>query len=187
MMLRSLRAAPSFGAAVVAAFLVLAGPAESSRRQSLGSDNTVLTRDLASAVAIQADGKLVVAGESGGARVVCCPGFVHSDHFALARYNADGRLDPRFGRGGKVVTAFGSRSREAARAVAIQADGKIVAAGSSQARNTVEFALARYTPGGRLDSSFGHGGEVLTDFSSSSLDEASAVAIQADGRSSSLA
>jgi uncharacterized delta-60 repeat protein len=142
----------------------------------------VLTRDLAYAVAIQRDGKLVVAGESGGARVVCCPGFVHSNHFALARYTADGRLDPSFGHGGKVAAAFGSQSREAASAVAIQADGKIVAAGSSQAHDALEFALARYTPDGRLDLSFGHRGEVLTDFPSSGLEMASAVAIQADGK-----
>jgi uncharacterized delta-60 repeat protein len=71
----------------------------------------------ANALAIQADGKLVVAGSGGGG-------------FALARYTQRGRLDRSFGRGGKVVTPFGRASSSAnVNAAAIQPDRKIVVAG----------------------------------------------------------
>ncbi len=88
--------------------------------------------DGGSSVAIQPDGKIVVAGFSN----------VPFD-FALARYNPDGSLDPTFGTAGKVTTDFGGSS-DAGGAVAIQADGKIVAAGYSNIGGTFDFALSRY-------------------------------------------
>ena len=78
------------------------------------------TTDIALAVAVQSNGKIVVAGTSGG-------------NFALARYNTDGSLDGAFGAGGKTTTDFGS-SFDSASAVVIQASGKIVAAGSGARR-----------------------------------------------------
>ena len=57
--------------------------------------------------------------------------------------NADGSLDTSFGTDGKVTTAIGAAS-EAAYSVAIQSDGKIVAAGFSRNGNNLDFALARY-------------------------------------------
>jgi uncharacterized delta-60 repeat protein len=125
--------------------------------------------DSAEAVAMQTDGKIVVAGV--GAR-----------NFALARYTTDGRLDETFGARGKVVTDFGGDDR--ASAVALQADGKIVVAGASRAPGTApwsrDFAVARYTAAGRLDEHFGGGGKVVTDFGGD--DRASSVAIQQDGK-----
>jgi uncharacterized delta-60 repeat protein len=137
----------------------------------------LVRNDEAYALAIQADGKIVAAGS---AEQVVRAGI---DDFALARYTADGRLDRRFGLGGKVVTDFGLSSEDRAFAVAIQADAKVVAAGSSRtsAGRSNEFALARYTRNGRLDASFGSGGKVLTDFGSGEV-AANAVAIQADGK-----
>lgn len=73
--------------------------------------------DFALDVAIQADGKIVVAGAA-------------SQDFALARYNTGGSLDITFGTGGLVTTDFASNSDEVF-AVAVQVDGKIVAAGSA--------------------------------------------------------
>jgi uncharacterized delta-60 repeat protein len=130
--------------------------ADGSLDPSFGRGGKVLTdlgsdSDTANAVATEADGKLVAAGQGVA--------------FALARYTADGSLDPRFGRGGKVLTGFGSLS-DIAHAVAIQADGKLVAAGLSRRSGYFDFALARYTPHGRLDRSFGRGGKVLTDVGS---------------------
>ncbi|HET6771374.1 MAG TPA: delta-60 repeat domain-containing protein [Actinomycetota bacterium] len=125
--------------------------------------------DVALAVAIQGDGKIVAAG---GAVVA---GF----DFALARYNTDGSLDPAFGGDGKVTTDFGGF--DDAFAVAIQGDGKIVAAGSATVSATADFALARYKTDGSLDTIFSGDGKVTTDFAGSS-DQASAVAIQANGR-----
>ena len=86
--------------------------------------------DAATAVAVQADGKIVVAGSSGG-------------NFALARYGADGTPDPSFSGDGLVTTDLGGT--DAGQGVAIQADGKIVVAGSSGGN----FALARYNAGWR--------------------------------------
>src|SRR3954469_6788134 len=77
--------------------------------------------DFAAGVAIQADGKIVVVG---GAR------WDRNPRFALLRYNADGTLDTTFGGDGKVTTNF-TRREDGAWAVAIQSDGKIVAAGDA--------------------------------------------------------
>jgi uncharacterized delta-60 repeat protein len=121
---------------------------------------------VADAVAIQGDGRIVAAGVAG-------------ERFALARYNADGTLDPTFGVGGKVTTAFpGFSSRYAiAHDVAIQADGKIVAGGVVAAA----FALVRYNADGTLDSTFDGDGRVVTEMSGGA-DLLNAVAIQADGK-----
>ena len=122
--------------------------------------------DAASAVVIQPDGRIVAAGRSGGG------------DFALARYNADGSLDPTFGSGGKVTTDFGG-GFDAAFGVALQTDGKIIAVG--QGASSFDFALARYNADGSLDPTFGSGGKVTTDFTGG-FEDAIAVAIQLDGR-----
>ena len=56
---------------------------------------------------------------------------IDSEKFALARYNANGTLDASFSNDGKVITGFGSGVNSGARTMAIQPDGKIIAAGSS--------------------------------------------------------
>ncbi|MGA0611230.1 hypothetical protein [Caldimonas sp. KR1-144] len=111
--------------------------------------------DEAQAVALQADGKIVVAGYATGATTDL--------DFALVRYNADGTLDAGFGTGGKVTTDIGG-STDRIGAIAIQADGKIVVAGSSYSGPVtgVDFALARYNADGTLDATFGNGGKVVT-------------------------
>ena len=86
-----------------------------------------------------------------------------------------GELDPSFGSGG-IVSSF---SGGAFSAVAVQPDGKIVAAGSIGAKGS-NFALRRYTSSGKLDRSFGAGGQVLTNFGGDS--GASALVVQADGK-----
>ena len=128
--------------------------------------------DFATAIAIQGDGKIVAAGGA-------FTGVTFTD-FALIRYNIDGSLDASFGSGGKVTTDFGNA--EVATAVAIQGDGKIVAAGRTFniSTGTLDFALARYNSDGSLDATFGAGGKVTTDFSS--FDEVKAMAIQGDGK-----
>src|SRR5262249_39979668 len=86
-------------------------------------------RDAAMAPAIQADGKILAVGFTGGTAF----------DFAVARYNTDGSLDTTgFGTGGKVVTDFGTNDDEA-RAVAIQADGKIVVAGYTHTGGQYDF------------------------------------------------
>jgi uncharacterized delta-60 repeat protein len=146
---------------------------------SFGIDGKVLT-DFAGnsatgwGMALQPDGKIVVAGDSlSGADTA-------SDDFALARYNTDGTLDATFSVGGKVTTDFAA-NQDMAWAVAVQADNKIVAAGLSQSATSVDFALARYNSDGSLDSSFGPdgNGEVRTVFSGG-ISRVYAIAIQDD-------
>ena len=145
-----------------------------------GGDGKVTTdivtadADYATAVAIQADGKIVVAGYSNGSG---------TNDFALARYTAAGVLDTTFGGGdGKLVTDIVTADQDFAYAVAIQADGKIVVAGTSNGSGTNDFALARYTTAGALDATFGTGGKVTTDIVTADNDIASAMVIQADGK-----
>jgi uncharacterized delta-60 repeat protein len=126
--------------------------------------------DEARAVAIQADGKIVVAGLS----------TVGSLDFGLARYNMDGSLDTGFDADGKATTNFAGNDDDA-QSVAIQADGKIVAAGTVAVSGTNDFGLARYNSNGSLDTSFDGDGLVTLDFDTNT-DEGRAVAIQADGK-----
>ena len=126
------------------------------------------------AIALQPDGKIVVAGNAYDA------GW-YRDHFALARYNSDGTLDTTFGGDGKVaieISIYGDQVR----AVILQPDGKIVLAGYSNTRYAGwNFALARFTSTGSLDTTFGSGGIVTTSIGTDS-DRAYAVALQPDGK-----
>ena len=155
-------------------FAVVRYNSDGSLDPSFGGTGKVTTNviswDIATSVAIQADGKIVAAGGSGSSGSI--------DDFALVRYNTDGSLDTSFGGTGKVTTDFGSD--DSAYSVAIQADGKIVAAGSSGAGFITDFALVRYNTDGSLDTSFGGTGKVTTDIGSD--DSAASVAIQADGK-----
>ena len=88
--------------------------------------------DYAYSMTEQRDGKLVVAG-------VATNFSIGGDNFALSRYNIDGSLDPSFGTGGKVTTDFAGGD-DRAYSVAIQPNGNIILAGTSDGK----FALARY-------------------------------------------
>jgi len=129
----------------------------------------------ASAVALQPDGKILVAGaeESGPSRKA---------QFALARYNPDGGLDPSFGSGGQVTTDFAGARGDLVSAMVCQPDGRILVAGTSALAVTTQFALARYNPDGGLDPSFGSGGQVTTDFAGALGGRASDLVLQADGK-----
>jgi uncharacterized delta-60 repeat protein len=162
------------GTGSFAQFGVMRFASDGSLDGSFGQGGKVLTDvtgglDVAFAVAIQPDGKIVAAGRAAGG----------AGRFALVRYNPDGALDASFGGDGIVTTNF-TRGHDAVRDVAIQGDGKIVAAG--RARGAAgRFALARYRPDGSLDPTFGRRGRVLTDFSPG-LDLALGLAIQGNGR-----
>ncbi|MBK8465325.1 MAG: hypothetical protein IPL32_05795 [Chloracidobacterium sp.] len=126
--------------------------------------------DYALSVAIQSDGKIVMAGGS----------FNGSDYdFAVVRYNTNGTLDTTFNGTGKVTT--GIAIDDDAWAVAIQQDGKIVAVGSGIDGSRSYFALARYNTNGTLDTSFNGTGKILTPVSSFD-DYGYSVAIQSDGK-----
>jgi uncharacterized delta-60 repeat protein len=121
-------------------------------------------------VAVQPDGKIVVAGwsanQSGGARA-----------FALARYEPNGQLDESFGDHGRVTTGGGGS--DTGLDVVLQPNGKIVVAG--QTGPEPDFTLERFLPDGREDGSFGSGlNSVQTDFGGH--DPAWAVALDPEGR-----
>ncbi|HMA35031.1 MAG TPA: delta-60 repeat domain-containing protein, partial [Chloroflexia bacterium] len=127
----------------------------------------------ASALVIQADGSLVAGGTSDNGS---------NANFALARYRPDGSLDSSFGTAGWVTTGFNANTSESVQGLALQPDGKIVAAGVTYSPSTQgDFALARYLPTGSLDSSFGSGGQVVTDFAGGG-DGANATLVDASGR-----
>ena len=132
--------------------------------------------DAASDVQVQPDGRIVAAGRSSlGGEVA------DGADMALARYNRDGSLDESFGDGGTVLTTFEPSGIAGASAVAIQADGKIVAGGHAGTGPEADFALARYLPDGELDESFGEGGQVTTPVSAVT-DWLLALAVQPDGK-----
>lgn len=126
--------------------------------------------DYGNSVALQPNGKILVAGSNYDS--------VH--FFAIVRYNSNGTLDNNFGSGGKVCTDFGGSDLEG-RAVAIQADNKIVMVGWSNVGVYQAFALARFDTIGNLDSSFGTGGKVTTVVGTANAG-AYSVAIQPDGK-----
>jgi uncharacterized delta-60 repeat protein len=144
---------------------------------SFSGDGKVITdlagrRDTANAVGIQPDGKIVIVGSSGR-------------YFAVIRYNADGTLDSSFSDGGKVLLEFDDLYSSSANDLALQGDGRIVAAGNVRSDHLSDMAIARFNPDGSLDSGFSGDGKVRTDFGlnyATRGDRANGVAIQPDGK-----
>jgi uncharacterized delta-60 repeat protein len=124
--------------------------------------------DSLTSVVVQSDSKVVAGGSS-------------ANDFALARFNDDGSLDTTFGTGGRVQTDFGG-GNDFILGMALQADGKILAAGQSIA-GLGRIALSRYNTDGTLDTSFGTGGKVITQIiPGSSSDKGESVLVQSDGK-----
>src|SRR5213078_3530124 len=169
--------------AITLAFVVSGGTVlavDGDLDPTFGTEGKVLTdfdhsTDIAHAVAIQADGKLIVVGTT------YQDNDFSSEDFAVARYNPDGTLDKTFGAGGKVQTDFPGLAAVAS-SVVIQPDGKIVVAGGAFPLFTFlgDFKVVRYNPNGSLDTSFGDGGIVTTTFPEGSY--AFALALQSDGK-----
>src|SRR5262249_51966200 len=132
--------------------------------------------DQASSVVVQPDGKIIVAG---GAYLTFPPA---GGEFALARYKPAGSLDRCFCLGGLVRARFG-RYGCFSSSLVVQRDGKIIAGGTKyiDLQTNSDFGLVRYNPDGSLDSSFGNGGEVSTEFDGL-LDNVSAVLVQPSGK-----
>jgi uncharacterized delta-60 repeat protein len=120
-------------------------------------------------VAVQPDGKLVVAG------------FTESSHreFLAVRLTTHGQLDTPFGSGGAATTRFPYGNAEA-RAVVVQADGKIVLGGVARVGDDDDFAVVRYTALGQLDNQFDQDGIVTIGFGGD--DQAHDMLLLPDGR-----
>lgn len=127
--------------------------------------------DEAFAVALQTDGKIVIAG---------CTNSGTPNDFLIMRFNTNGSLDSSFGGNGITITPIGNGA-EIANSVAIQADGKIVAAGFSSNGANNDFAVIRRNADGSLDTTFDGDGKLTTPIGIS-VDTANGVAIQADGK-----
>jgi uncharacterized delta-60 repeat protein len=144
---------------------------DGSLDSSFGQDGKVVTAlsngdDAPTAVAVQGDGKIVVAGKS-------------DNEAALVRYNGDGSLDPTFGQGGVELTPLGARLGIGA--LAIDGSGDIVAAGSlSDASGMSALTAVRYRSDGSLDPTFGDGGIAVMEIGDRGSG-ASSVAVAADG------
>lgn len=154
----------------------------------------------AAAIALQSDGKILVAGTitSALATTVNDGKTVASNQtgFGVVRYNSNGSIDTSFnpgrgiGSGGGVITGFGNSFPDgAAFALAIQSNGEIVVAGEAGNGNpqgiglsSSSFALARYTATGQLDTNFGTNGTVVTTLSQAPISFVSALALQSDGK-----
>ncbi len=157
-------------------FAVLRFDSDGSPDKSFGSGGVVATDffghgDLARAVALQPDGRIVVGGGAADSA---------GSHFAVARYNTDGSLDTSFGGDGRQTTDL-SGFDELVFGVAVQSDGRIVAAGFAFGASLYDFALVRYTAEGAEDTTFGTSGRITTDFFGRS-DGVRGVVLQPDGR-----
>jgi uncharacterized delta-60 repeat protein len=104
--------------------------------------------DLAAAVALQADGRIVVAGTTGSAAYVL-------------RLNTNGTIDTGFNGTGIATSSFGAASAYAVGDVLVQADGGIIVAG---AHGTGHWGLTRFNTGGTLDTSFNGTGHLVESF-----------------------
>lgn len=140
------------------------------------------TVDIGYAMAVQPDGKILVAGTAGFGGL---PGPVDDNidvnaFLVVVRLNTNGTLDNTFGNGGSVVTQVGAYS-DFATAIALQPDGKILVSGSSQNGSYKFFAL-RYLTNGDVDGSYGTGGSTIVDFGSGTNEIEYAMALDSAGR-----
>jgi uncharacterized delta-60 repeat protein len=139
----------------------------------------IVTRDISPsgdfgfAVAVQADGKVLMAGRAWMG--------VTGNDFAIARFNADGTIDSTFGNNGLAITNMG-HSSDGVYAIKVLSDGKIVAIGETTRNGMgLDFAVARYNSNGTLDTTFDTDGKAYADFGNST-DQARSVAISGTGQ-----
>jgi uncharacterized delta-60 repeat protein len=126
-------------------------------------------------IAIDSSDRIVVAGS--------VPTHIHHQRtFAVGRLKANGKPDPSFSGDGEVVTPIGGPLSDGVGGVAIDQQGRIVAAGSSSNHGTWEFAVARYLPNGEPDDSFSEDGQTRTRLAGDSDVYGTGVALDSKGR-----
>ena len=164
--------AGSYNSGANSDFLVLRYDTTGQSDNTFGQGGISITdfgspNDYGNAVAIQSDGRIIVAGSSG-------------IDFAVARYNTDGSPDNTFATGGKATADFGN-SDDIGSSVIVQKDGKIVVAGSSSNGINYDFAMVRFNSDGTIDDAFGSNGKVKTEIQNSE-DFESSILIQPDNK-----
>ncbi|UTW63802.1 T9SS type A sorting domain-containing protein [bacterium SCSIO 12741] len=132
--------------------VVMKFEADGSLDTTFGDTGFVINRNMSllNAMVVHYDDKILVGGQSF---------IVASTYFTLAQYNLDGTPDLSFGNGGVVNTdlssARGQAGNDNLKALALQADGKILACGQKAGDS---LALVRYLRNGDVDSTFGING-----------------------------
>lgn len=119
----------------------------------------ITASDIVRSITLLPDGKILAAGSVQIAGTDL--------DFVVARFLADGALDPGFGsNNGYAITSFGGKG-DVPHSMLVQADGKIILVGvTNKASGNADVAMARYTPNGIPDSGFGFNGKVTSSFSS---------------------
>lgn len=167
-------------ALLVVALLVFSinGNAAGALDPTFGANGRVVTtvgfEARATAVAIQPDGKIVVAGD------------VKRDNtqrdIVLVRYNTNGTLDSGFGENGRIILSV-SNGNDIINAMTLDSSGRIIVVGSTQPSPEIsitDFLTLRFTANGALDPTFGNNGVAV--FSQGSDDSFNAVVVQPSGR-----
>ena len=138
---------------------------------SIGGAVPFGTNSGARAMAVQADGKVLLAG--------MCYDVANVD-FCAIRYNANGTLDTSWNGTGKTMTPIGGIDDQAY-AIAVQSDGKVLLAGYCKSGGSYHFCALRYNGDGTLDASWNGSGKVITPIGAGN-DQAFAIAVQPDGK-----
>ena len=153
---------------------------------TFGAGGTAASVASASALLLQANGDIVVAGAI--TSKLSAPPAANDVGFGIVRYSGNGMIDKKFGTGGVAMVDLGPNApTSAAYAVALQTDGALVvagAAGGAIVGNNLasSFGLARFTSAGVLDSTFGSSGTVITTVASGQYSWVTGLAIQSDGK-----
>jgi uncharacterized delta-60 repeat protein len=132
--------------------------------------------DFANTLVLQSDGKILQGGYCRNT------GATEPRRFCVMRYNSDGSIDSGFGSGGYVLYHIPVSDSDNANSLIVQSDGKIIQGGTCYNSGTDQFCIVRYNANGSVDSTFGTNGYVIFDIPDSSYDQASAIALQTNGK-----
>ena len=135
--------------------------------------STSASEDNAAAAVVQPDGKILVVGSVNLS--------IADEKMGVARLNPDGTLDATFGTNGQVVLNP-TGMHDNLHAVALQPDGKIVAAGMVNNSGSIDLAVIRLNPDGSLDATFDGDGVWMANLMGSASERVRSIVVQPDGK-----
>jgi uncharacterized delta-60 repeat protein len=148
---------------------------------SFGINGQMATSGPANAMVLLSTGEFLIGGSVISSLTALNGGFGPSTGFAVSRYQGAGVTDGKFGSHGGTLTALSASPNVNTSGLGVQSSGDIVVLGTPANIESFGFGLARYTPTGQLDTTFGSNGTVITAFGTDFVN-ASALAIQSDGK-----